>query len=617
MIGLLAACAGVEPRLPAPAGAFAPSHLAFVGDAAVLADTATCAGCHPDQAAEWAGSAHAHASFDNPWYRASVEALRTDVGYAESRHCGGCHDPVLLVSGAMDGPVDPADPGADAGVTCLTCHGATAARADGNASLTIDLRDLPDPRVDVPAHRARMRSATLDRVCATCHRGFLGPETGNRSHLVGMDDAGGWRTSAWSGDDAAVLSPTEPARATCAECHFADHRALGAHTPITGDSLLPGAAEVLVAAVWVDGRPVAPGAARGPIDAIDVVVWNTGTGHAFPGGTKDLQDTWVDLTVTGAETLTARAAGLRAVVVRADGTPEPRHVTAAIAAAAVDQTVPPGGARALRFTLPSPAAVERIEAVLRHRRHPPAFQAFACAASSADTLDGCAEEPVTVVDADSVAVGAGEDAYERAYVHALALSGEVGERTDDARPGIDRALALASDDRERAAALAIRAAVEARQGRLAAARTAADQAEALVGPHPALERIRGDAAARVWDWASAAAAYARATALAPTDVPAWRGLAQARGSLGDAAGSLDAAASGLAFQPRDPDLLRSQALALRARDDPRAEEAFAAWDAVRPPDDLADLQLACARDPACARLRAPVPVWPVSAEGPR
>src|SRR5438128_1304346 len=55
-----------------------------------------CAACHAAIAAQWAGSAHRFASFNNPYYAASVEAFRRERGPAASRFCAGCHDPLLL-----------------------------------------------------------------------------------------------------------------------------------------------------------------------------------------------------------------------------------------------------------------------------------------------------------------------------------------------------------------------------------------------------------------------------------------------------------------------------------------------------------------------------------------
>src|SRR6476659_3642674 len=71
------------------------------------ADESDCAGCHPDVAAQWAASAHRFSSFDNPYYRVSVEQFRAERGKPASRFCAGCHEPVLLSTGAVDGEVDP------------------------------------------------------------------------------------------------------------------------------------------------------------------------------------------------------------------------------------------------------------------------------------------------------------------------------------------------------------------------------------------------------------------------------------------------------------------------------------------------------------------------------
>ena len=88
------------------------------------------------------------------------------------------------------------------------------------------------------------------------------------------------------------------------------------------------------------------------------------------------------------------------------------------------------------------------------------------------------------------------------------------------------------------------------------------RAEALVGPHPAIERVRADAYAQVWR-SKAAAALAKVTAAGPFDTAAFRDLARTRLS-GDAVGALAAAKTGLGLQPRDEGLLRVQALALEA-----------------------------------------------------
>jgi len=116
-----------------------------------------------------------------------------------------------------------------------------------------------------------------------------------------------------------------------------------------------------------------------------------------------------------------------------------------------------------------------------------------------------------------------------------------------------------------------------------------------------------DATARMWRW-DEAAKHARATTeKAPRNTAAWVMLARALGSLHDNAGALEAAKQGLVWQPRDPDLLRSQATALAALagdDDPLAQAALSAFDRFRAPDEAAALRIACANATArCARER--------------
>jgi hypothetical protein len=625
----LLACSQPAVRLPAapPTESHAPSHLRVDGPLEPLADVQRCAGCHAEQHTAWSKSAHAHASFDNPWYRSSVEVLR-EHGHTESLHCAGCHDPVLLVAGRMEDEIDPAEPDARLGVTCLTCHAVQAARPDGNASLDLVTRDLVYPVDGDPETLARHKAQVLPDVlrsgkaCGACHRGFLGPPTGNRGHLVGMDDQGSWRSSFWAGADGAVLLPQPVSRATCVDCHLQDHQAPGGHTPLAAEvgglplaaERLKGAATVDVGAVWVQGQPVAPELAQGPLEAVDVVVWNTGTGHSFPGGTKDLQDTWLEVKVYAEDGALIASAGERArlyaLVMDSSGRAVRTHRTREIVTAAFDRTVPPGGAVAVRYVMPEVATrPDRIEVALLHRRHPAEMAAAACEASTEATLDGCAPQPVTSIDARTVLLGRGAPSLPRAFAHALALSGDVQEHLDDARPSAQRVEELASTPLERASGRWLLARIEARQGRLAAALQEAQQAEQLIGPHPALWRVRGEAQAQVWAWEDAAASFEALTALSP-DTAGWRDLARARGSAGDPLGALAAAVEGLALQPRDADLLRSQALALTDLGDPRAEQAEQAWLALRPPDDAAELRMRCdAEEPACARDRPPVPTY--------
>jgi hypothetical protein len=213
--------------LPGPRVPLAPAQTALSGalTGEVVTETESCAGCHADAAAQWRSSAHAFGSFNNPVYRFAVDRFRSTTGKDASRFCAGCHDVALLVEGAMSADVAPGDSRAHGGVTCRVCHGIESARPDGNGSYTLASSPIPIPRdgddESLRAHEARMALAPLRTaaLCGTCHRAFLSPETGNPAHLVGQDEIGAWRRSAFAGSLGARID--EPvARADCRACHM-------------------------------------------------------------------------------------------------------------------------------------------------------------------------------------------------------------------------------------------------------------------------------------------------------------------------------------------------------------------------------------------------------------
>lgn len=602
ILAFLVACGGPEARLPAGGGELSPSYATYRGPSERLANTTDCATCHTTEHAAWGRSAHKHASLDNPWYLASFRAVRDDVGVTASRHCAGCHDPVLLAAGALEGSVGPETADADAGVTCLTCHGIVSATLDGNGSYVVDVSALPDPTTDVEAHRARMLSPSLrdGTACAACHRGFLTPQTGNPHVVVGMDDWGAWAGSAWAGPNTRRVEP-EGRKATCIACHLGDHQMTGGRSSITGSAAVTARMEnvvqVSLPVAEVDGvYTVLDGAFAPPAGSevvLHVTVRNMGVGHRFPGGLADLQDTWVDLELGGRS---VRAIGLRALALNETGDAELAHHAHRVAVAAFDHTIPPGEAVVARVRFVAPGGALHPTAVVRHRPHRAELAAAACANTSASTLDGCA--PAAVVEVARGTLGGGDAGV---YAHALGVSRGRSE---------DLGLALRSLDvlGKTARAEGLRARVLGRQGRVGDALAAAASSEALGGPHPALERTRGDVYAQVWRWSEAAVAYARVADQSPNDPTVWRDLAGARGGAGDAAGSLQAALRGLQLLPRDADLLRHQALALRALESPSAESSLEAWLSHRVPDEANGLRLRCDLQVAECSERAPVPL---------
>ncbi len=681
VILILAAAIGAAASgasVPAERGRFAPSHASY-GPGRVrgstLARTDDCAVCHADVAAQWRTSAHSFASFNNPIYRVSVEGFREESGRRRSRHCGGCHDPALLVDGVMDGEVAPADPRAHAGVGCRTCHGIEHATLDGNGSYALTSREIPIPEPDdaasVARHVARVAMPQLRtaELCGSCHRAFLGAMTGNERHLAGADDVTPWQRSGNAGSKLARIDDPGAER-ECRTCHMpledatmgdlaatdgkvSSHRFLGGHTwlaAMRGDADgLARAREMLVGAASIDVLP-ADGASieAGERVLLDVVVRNLRVGHRFPGGTQDAQDTWISLEVQDADGRTLARAGadhaatgddptahrLRALVVGEDGQPLLAREAHLFRAVAFNQTIAPRDAAVVQYAFEAPARLRsplRVTAKLLHRSRGLPLQRAACddsrgargrafgrAADSrtGSSLDPCAPQPVTEVARAEVEIGDGarrasvRPDWKRFYEHGLALLGGVQERLDEARPSLDRALAGAETGRDRAIVMVALGRLAARTGRTSEAISWADRAGSLVPGHPALDRLRGDAYAAVWRWREAVPPLRAAARTAPRDDSVWAALAIALGSASDFPGSLQAALSGLRRAPRDPDLLRAQALALREQG--RAAVARTAWDAslrYRTADDAHDLAARCADEvPGCALERQPVHV---------
>ena len=693
----------VAARLPRAPGPFAPSLLTLDhpdqgGD--ILADVDPCGACHADVTAQWQSSIHSFASFANPIYRTNIELIRANLGNEASQHCGGCHDMPLEIDGAMKATVVADDVRAHTGVSCRVCHGATAPTKDGNASFVLRGAQLPTPDVDDPASVAEHKRAVDvkplgDELCATCHRGFLSPDLGLTVTLSGIDEPGAWRGSAWNGNGAGRVDKVD--KQGCISCHMPEvdasaeeyagadrkvraHTFAGGHTWMASmrkdaaqlariQKMLVGAASIdiagaivpatapgdgprLVGGRWhlpADGAPVVAGQRL----AFDVVVRNLLTGHRFPGGVVDMQDTWIEVEVRDAKGKLVAASGLahardprdtdahvlRSYPVDADGNPLQRHELFAFKAVVSNQTIATRDAIAVRYALDVPASVAQpleVRARLRHRTRSLENQRATC--EGARTRDGaaflrqalalrdmvvdpCKPQPITEI-AQTVAWlgdgaaartgGSTRPAWEREYEHGMALVQVVSERLDEARAVLEHALTVVpagdAGKRPRAMILVQLGWVAAKQGRADDALALVAEARALLpapGP-PVLDAVAADALVRVWRWKEAEPFARAVTDKAPANAGAWVVLARVRASLADDRGALAAATTGLELAPRDADLLRTQATALAALapGSDLAAQALAAYDRFRNPDDAAQLRMACAAaSPVCARER--------------
>src|SRR5262249_19143434 len=95
-----------------------------------------CAGCHQDTHRAWSESLHRNAARE-PFYKASVDILKSTKGPRPTQHCESCHSPVAVFSGDLLLGTSTSHQIEDEGVTCVICHSITEARLDGTGSYTI------------------------------------------------------------------------------------------------------------------------------------------------------------------------------------------------------------------------------------------------------------------------------------------------------------------------------------------------------------------------------------------------------------------------------------------------------------------------------------------------
>src|SRR5262245_4827994 len=83
-----------------------------------------CGRCHRDIYEQWNSSAHHFSSFNNQWYRKSIEYMQDVTGTTPSKWCAGCHDHAVFFNGRFDRPIKEQidTPEAQAGLACTSCH---------------------------------------------------------------------------------------------------------------------------------------------------------------------------------------------------------------------------------------------------------------------------------------------------------------------------------------------------------------------------------------------------------------------------------------------------------------------------------------------------------------
>jgi tetratricopeptide (TPR) repeat protein len=201
-----------------------------------------CARCHKDIYDQWNASAHHFASFNNQWYRKSIEYMQDVVGTKPSKWCAGCHDHAVVFAGKFDRPIKEQvmSPEAQVGLSCTSCHSIVHVKSTmGQGDFTIEYPPLHDLAVsESPALRAAhdymlrldpgphsrtfLKSFHTDQTpqfCASCHKVHLDVPVNAYRWIRGFNEYDNWQASGVSGEGARSFYYPPKAQG-CADCHM-------------------------------------------------------------------------------------------------------------------------------------------------------------------------------------------------------------------------------------------------------------------------------------------------------------------------------------------------------------------------------------------------------------
>ena len=205
-------------------------------------DSEACGQCHKDIYEQWKSSMHHFASFNNQFYRKSIEYMQDVAGVRPSKWCAGCHDHAVFFNGRFDRPIrEQVDtPEAQNGLGCMSCHAIVhVASTMGNADFTVEyppLHELASSHnrylraldsfltyLNPKPHKRTflkpfMRQEPAE-FCSACHKVHLDVPVNDYRWVRGFNDYDNWQASGVSGQGArSFYYPAKPQN--CADCHM-------------------------------------------------------------------------------------------------------------------------------------------------------------------------------------------------------------------------------------------------------------------------------------------------------------------------------------------------------------------------------------------------------------
>jgi len=229
-----------------PQGDFFPRSAQVYGHQKIpskfFMESDSCQRCHADIYRQWSSSAHHFSSFNNQWYRKSIEYMQDRVGTKPSKWCGGCHDPAVLYSGLMDTPIKQIvhRPEAQAGLGCMMCHSIANVKSTmGQGDFFLEypklhelaasknpfVRTMHDFLVKLnpePHRRVFLKPFMRDQTpefCSSCHKVHLDVPVNHYRWIRGFNEYDNWQASGVSGQGARSFY-YPPHSQQCADCHM-------------------------------------------------------------------------------------------------------------------------------------------------------------------------------------------------------------------------------------------------------------------------------------------------------------------------------------------------------------------------------------------------------------
>jgi hypothetical protein len=414
-------------------------------DAKRIGSSERCASCHKEIAEQWKSSIHSQAASDKA-YQTNINLLAERKGMAATRYCEGCHAPAALLSGQLTkgGKLD--TPGhLQEGVSCMTCHGINRIQhVKGVASYSFkppepylfedSLQALPSfvhnllIRLKPEQHKADLARDVLatPQICATCHAQFMDKDFNAWGFVKMQDDYTAWLNGPYSGQTRQTFAHGQQKR--CQDCHFPlqkgkdpsanvegrikTHFNLGGNTAIPwvtqnlaqlertrqflrADQMRitidrPNRSDATESKKHIDPKLVESSEAPayfylGESASLKVAVTNAQVGHAFPGGTSDINEVWIHFLVVDGQgrkiyesgyldkdnNVEAGAYFYKSIPIDRTGNAVWRHDLFNMVGDSFKRTIPPGGTdvTGYSFVVPDDAKGQLvITASLKYRK---------------------------------------------------------------------------------------------------------------------------------------------------------------------------------------------------------------------------------------------------------